>query len=103
MYANTLKYHSFASIGPGLLNALPRFIKESSTLDSFKAVLNDFLMTLPDTPLLQVTLQLTSRTYQSNQNNHQALQQCKKCQVDWDQRLLSCLHIKEYCLLKVLF
>ena len=38
------------SIGPRLFNALPRFIKESSTLDSFKAVLDDFLMTLPDTP-----------------------------------------------------
>ena len=50
MYANTLRYHSFASIGPRLFNALPRFIKESSTLDSFKGVLDDFLMTLPDTP-----------------------------------------------------
>ena len=41
MYANTLRYHSFASIGPRLFNALPRFKK---------AVLDDFLMTLPDTP-----------------------------------------------------
>ena len=37
MYVNTLRYHSFASIGPRLFKALPRFIKESSTLDSFKA------------------------------------------------------------------
>ena len=49
MYANTLRYHSFASIGPRLFNALPRFIKESSSLESFKVVLDDLSMTLPDT------------------------------------------------------
>ena len=50
MYANTLRYHSFASIGPHLFTALLRFIKESSSLDSFKAVLDDFLMMLPAAP-----------------------------------------------------
>ena len=58
MYANTLRYHSFASIGPRLFNALPRFI-ESSSLDSFKAVLDEFL-TLS---LLQVTSQLIINNY----------------------------------------
>ena len=37
-----MEYHS-------LFNALPRFIKESSSLESFKVVLDDLSMTLPDT------------------------------------------------------
>ena len=50
MKVNTMMYHSFGSMGPMLFNAVPKEVKSSSSPDSFKADLDDFLMTLPDTP-----------------------------------------------------
>ena len=43
-------YHSFGSMGPMLFNAVPKLVKSSISPESFKASLDDFLMTLPDTP-----------------------------------------------------
>ena len=45
-------YHSFGSMGPMLFNAVPKLVKSSISpeFESFKASLDDFLMTLPDTP-----------------------------------------------------
>ena len=47
---NTMVYHSFGSMGPILFNAVPTLVKSSISPESFKAPLDDFLMTLPDTP-----------------------------------------------------
>ena len=50
MQVNTMVYHSFGSMGPMLFNAIPKQVKSSSSPDTFKAALDDYLMTLPDTP-----------------------------------------------------
>ena len=50
MRVRTLRHHSFSSMGPMLFNIVPRVVKESSSPDSFKATLDDFITTLPDTP-----------------------------------------------------
>ena len=50
MQVNTMVYHSFGSMGPMLFNAVPKLVKSSISPESFKASLDDFLMTLPDTP-----------------------------------------------------
>ena len=41
---------SFAVSGPKLWNLIPKTIKEKPTLDSFKAALTKFIMTVPDNP-----------------------------------------------------
>ena len=47
---NAMVYHSLCSMGPMLFNAIPKQVKSSSSPDTFKAALDDYLMTLPDTP-----------------------------------------------------
>ena len=50
MAVNTLKFNSFSSMGPMLFNSIPRMIKEEASLISFKSSLDEFLVSLPDTP-----------------------------------------------------
>ena len=47
---NTLRYNFFTSMGPRLFNSLPKAVKECSSPDSFKKTLDDYIMSLPDTP-----------------------------------------------------
>jgi len=47
---NSLKDQSFTSMGPRLFNKIPREVKENDTLASFKRSLDQYLMSLPDTP-----------------------------------------------------
>ena len=37
-------------MGPRLFNSLPKAVKECSSPDSFKKTLDDYIMSLPDTP-----------------------------------------------------
>ena len=47
---NTMRFHSFASVASALYNAVPHDIKSIPTLPKFKAALDRFLHTVPDTP-----------------------------------------------------
>jgi len=47
---NTLRYNFFTSMGPRLFNSLPKAVKECSSPDSFKRTLDEYIMSLPDTP-----------------------------------------------------
>ena len=47
---NSLKFYSFASVGPALYNLLPPIIKGIDGLVSFKSALDAFLRKIPDTP-----------------------------------------------------
>ena len=49
-YISTVKFNSFVSNGPALFNIVPTKIKEAKTVNSFKAKLQKFLQTFPDTP-----------------------------------------------------
>ena len=49
-HLNTLRFHSFTSLGPALFNLLPVSVKEASTLSTFKTRLDRFLKKFPDTP-----------------------------------------------------
>ena len=48
--AKTLFDSSFAVIGPKLWNRIPRCVKESTCLITFKVKLDDYLKTIPDKP-----------------------------------------------------
>ena len=50
IHIRTIQHNSFNSIGPALFNCIPRNVKEKETLLSFKAALDKFLHTVPDTP-----------------------------------------------------
>ena len=50
MAVNTLKYNSFSSMGPMLFNRIPKTVKDKTTIETFKSSLDDYLMSLPDTP-----------------------------------------------------
>ena len=50
VHIRTLQYNSFAAKAPALFNCIPRSVKEKETLSSFKAALDKFLKTIPDTP-----------------------------------------------------
>lgn len=52
VHIKTIQHNSFSSIGPALFNCIPRRIKEKETLTSFKAALDKFLKSIPDTPPL---------------------------------------------------
>ena len=47
---NTMRFHSFSSTASALYNAVPREVKSIKTLIQFKAALDRFLNTIPDTP-----------------------------------------------------
>ena len=47
---NTMRFNSFTSVASGLYNVVPKNIKSISTLERFKAALDKFLQTFPDTP-----------------------------------------------------
>ena len=50
VHIRTLQYNSFAAKAPALFNCIPRKVKEKESLSSFKAALDKFLKTIPDTP-----------------------------------------------------
>ena len=47
---NTLRYNFFASMGPRLFNSVPKTVRDCSSPDTFKNTLDDYIMSLPDTP-----------------------------------------------------
>ncbi|CAL8278821.1 unnamed protein product [Arctogadus glacialis] len=47
---NTMRFQSFSSTASALYNAVPPDIKSIPTLDKFKAALDSFLHSVPDTP-----------------------------------------------------
>ncbi len=47
---NTMRFHSFPSSASALYNVVPAVIKSIPTLTKFKAALDRFLHTVPDTP-----------------------------------------------------
>ena len=47
---NTMIFNSFSSVAPALFNAVPAHIKSIPTLTSFKAALDKWLKSFPDTP-----------------------------------------------------
>ena len=47
---NTMRFHSFSSTASALYNAVPKHVKSIPTLIQFKAELDRFLQTIPDTP-----------------------------------------------------
>jgi len=47
---NTLRFNFFASMGPRLFNSLPKAVTDCSSPASFKHTLDDYIMSLPDTP-----------------------------------------------------
>ena len=47
---NTLIHHSFSSNGPALYNTVPTNIKAITSLEPFKAHLDKWLKSFPDTP-----------------------------------------------------
>ena len=47
---NTMRFHSFSSTASALYNAVPKNVKSIPTLIQFKAELDRFLQTIPDTP-----------------------------------------------------
>ena len=47
---NTMRFHSFPSVASALYNVVPHDIKSIPTLPKFKAALDRFLHTVPDTP-----------------------------------------------------
>ena len=51
--AKTLFDSSFSVLGPKLWNRVPRRVKESQTLISFKTKLDEYLKTIPDHPPVQ--------------------------------------------------
>ena len=51
--AKTLFDSSFSVLGPKLWNRVPRRVKESQTLISFKTKLDEYLKTIPDQPPVQ--------------------------------------------------
>ena len=49
-HINTLRDHSFSTIGPRLFNILPKDLKLMDSLPKFKILLDNFLKSFPDTP-----------------------------------------------------
>ena len=47
---STVRQHFFTSTGPQIFNLLPCKVKDAETLDSFKHLLDQFLMQIPDMP-----------------------------------------------------